>query len=239
MIVKGGFSTYGQTIGILMFKGVTPRVPGDLGHADTLDVDVCYEILDDVSFMDLVDGSSNTQASLISAAKRLESKGVKAITGDCGLLSRYQEIIASQLKIPFFSSSLILIPLIWTLQGKTGEIGIITGHTALLKKEHLEKAGVTDDIKLSIIGMENEDEFKKVVISGMPVLDTDKMEQGLMNACKCLVGKHPDVRSIVLECTNLPTYSQNLSKAFELPVYSIISLAKLISNAVKPPSFIN
>jgi len=188
--------------------------------------------------MDLVDGSNYAQDALISAAKRLESKGVKAITGDCGLLSRYQDIIASQLKIPFFSSSLILIPLIWTLQGKVGEIGLITGHTALLKKEHLEKAGITDDIKVSIIGMENEDEFKKVVMSGLPVLDTDKMELGLMNACKCLLDKHPDVRSIVLECTNLPTYSQNLSKAFNLPVYSIISLAKLISNAVKPPFFI-
>jgi len=37
-----------------MFKGVSPRLPGDLGHAETLDVNVCYEILEDVCFMDLV-----------------------------------------------------------------------------------------------------------------------------------------------------------------------------------------
>lgn len=238
MIVKGGFSSYGQLIGILMFKGVSPRLPGDLGHAETLDVNVCYEILEDVCFMDLVQGSEKTKESLIAAAKRLESKGVKAITGDCGLLSLYQQEIASELKVPFVSSSLLLLPLIWNLQGKVGEIGIITGHTYLLKQEHLIKAGVTEDMKLCIAGMESEEEFKKVVLSGGDVLDSDNMEQGLINVCTKLIEQHPDIKSILLECTNLPTYSAKINKLFDIPVYDAVSLAKLVSLAINPHTFI-
>ena len=238
MIVQGGFTTYGELIGILMFKGISPRLPGDLGYAGTLDVNVCYEILDNVRFIDLVTGSEKTKEILIAAAKRLENKGVKAITGDCGLLARYQKKIASELKVPFFSSSLLMLPLIWTLQGQVGEIGIITGHSDFLKEDHLISSGVTDEIKLCVAGMENEEEFKKVVLKGSSVLDSDKMEQGLVDVCSKLIKEHPEIKSILLECTNLPTYSAKINKIFNMPVYDIVNLAKLVSLAVNPYTFI-
>jgi len=124
------------------------------------------------------------------------------------------------------------------LQGKVGEIGIITGHTYLLKQEHLLKAGVTEDMKLCIAGMESEEEFKKVVLSGGDVLDSDNMEQGLINVCTKLIEQHPDIKSILLECTNLPTYSAKINKLFDIPVYDAVSLTKLVSLAINPHTFI-
>jgi len=238
IIVKGGYSTYGQTIGIISFQGIAPRIPGDIGHADTLDANVCYEILDDVSFMDLVNGSAHSKVALIQAAKRLEQKGVKAITGDCGLLSIYQEDIASQLRIPFFSSSLLLIPLIWSLQGMTGRIGIVTGHSAYLNEQHLAGAGIVADIPLAIFGMENESEFQKVVISGSSVLDTEKMKSEALRVCGEMLEKSPDIKSIVLECSNLPSYAHQISLQIGLPVYDITGLAKMMINAVAPPLYL-
>lgn len=238
MLVKGGFSTYGHTVGVIMFKGMAPRIAGDLGHADTLDVKVEYEIVHDVGFMDLVEENEDAKNALIAAAKRLEKKGVKAITGDCGLLSRYQKELASELEVPFFSSSLLLVPLVWTLQGRQGEIGIVTGHSRYLKREHLSGADIPESIPLVICGMEVAEEFRRVVIEGAPILDTERMEQGLVNVCSHMLGQNPDVRSIVLECSNLPTYAHKLSEAFEIPVYDVVSLTKMISHAVKPPRFI-
>lgn len=238
MLVKGGFSTYGQTIGVIMFKGTAPRIAGDLGHADTLDVKVEYEIVHDVGFMDLIEANEDAKNALIVAAKRLEKKGVKAITGDCGLLSRYQNELASELEVPFFSSSLLLVPLVWTLQGQKGKIGIVTGHSQYLRREHLSGADIPASIPLVICGMEEEEEFRRVVIEGAPILDTEKMEQGLVNACSHMLTQNPDVRSIILECSNLPTYAHKLSEVFGLPVYDIVSLAKLVSHAVKPARFI-
>lgn len=237
MIVKGGFPAYGQPVGIIVFDGVTPRVPGDIGHAGTLDFPVCYEVVDGVSFMDLVDGNERALAALIEGAKRLEAKGVKAIAGDCGLLARYQQDIAAALSIPFFSSSLILIPLIWRMQGQTGQVGVITGHSGLLKAEHLRLAGVEPGTAIAIEGMENELEFRKVVIEGHPVLDVDRMRQDTLAVARRLAHGHPAVRSIVLECSNLPTFASDIQQEIGLPVYDIVGLVKLVYNSIAAPKY--
>lgn len=237
MLVKGGFSTYGQPLGILVFKGITPRIPGDLGHAETLDCNVIYEILDNVSFMDLVNGSERTREELVVAAQRLEAKGVRAIAGDCGLLARYQHEIASVLTIPFISSSLLLIPLIWQIQGRIGKIGLITGHTELLKKEHLLGVGIPNDIPLAIGGMETVAEFVKVVINGAPELNVEGMRDGVIEVCRKLLAQHSDVRSLVLECSNLPPFAKDIYAEFKLPVYDLVGLTKLILNSVIPPEY--
>jgi hypothetical protein len=237
MVVRGGYSTYGQPVGIIMFKGVTPRIPGDLGHAATLDFPVCFEILDDVSFMNLVNGDEHAKNSLIEGAKRLEKKGVKAIAGDCGLLVRYQREIAAALSIPFFSSSLLLIPLVWSLQGQQGKIGVITGHSSLLKEEHLRLAGVTKEICLAIVGMEKEEEFHKVVIDGASELNVDNMRRGLLKVSRDLVANHPDVRSLILECSNLSSFAKDIYFEMGLPVYDIVGLARLVYNAIVPPRY--
>ena len=237
MLVKGGFSTYGQPLGVIMFKGITPRIPGDLGHAETLDYHIRYEVLDTVGFMNLVEGSERAKGELIAAAKRLEARGVRAVTGDCGLLVRYQQEIACMLKVPFFSSSLLLVPLIWQLQGKQGKIGIVTGHSDLLTQEHLHLAGIPENIPLAIAGMEKSKEFTKVVIDGAPELNVDMMKDGVLEVCRELVNKNPKVRSLVLECSNLSSFAKDIYDEINLPVYDVIGLAKLVLDAVIPPKY--
>ena len=150
--VSGGRATYGHLVGVLVFAGGTPRIPGDLAHAATLGSGVLYEILDDVSFRDLVDGSDAACDALVAGALRLQSAGVEVITGDCGLLARYQREIGAALDVPFVSSSLLLVPLVWRLQGCTGAVGVITGHSGMLAAGHLVPAGIGDDIDSSFSG---------------------------------------------------------------------------------------
>lgn len=42
---KGGYTNYGQTIGILMLDTIFPRLPGDIGNAETFDFPVKYKIV--------------------------------------------------------------------------------------------------------------------------------------------------------------------------------------------------
>jgi hypothetical protein len=37
MLVKGGFTNYGQKIGILMLETTFPRIPGDIGNVVSAD----------------------------------------------------------------------------------------------------------------------------------------------------------------------------------------------------------
>lgn len=45
MRLKGGFTNYGQDIGILMLDTIFPRIPGDIGNAKSYDFPVRYGVL--------------------------------------------------------------------------------------------------------------------------------------------------------------------------------------------------
>ena len=53
MKIPSGYSFYGQEVGVLVFRGKSPRIPGDAGHAGSFGYPVRYQIVD-CGFMDLV-----------------------------------------------------------------------------------------------------------------------------------------------------------------------------------------
>ncbi len=63
-MIKGGFSFYGQKIGVLVFTQNSPRTLGDPGHASTFDFQVHYELVNG-KFSDLINGSDEVKANLI------------------------------------------------------------------------------------------------------------------------------------------------------------------------------
>ncbi|MGB9878405.1 MAG: hypothetical protein ACPLGZ_00330 [Candidatus Pelagibacter ubique] len=235
MIFKGGHSYYGQVLGILVFESTIPRIPGDPGNALTFNFPVCYEIIEG-QFSDLVDGSEKVRENLIKAAKNLENKGVKAIIGDCGLMSIYQRDVSSNLNIPFVSSSLLLLPLIWLLHGEKGKIGIITGHSKYLQKKHLDACGA-GNIPVEIQGMEEKDEFCKVVLKGNDTLNFENMKNDVLKAVEELLKRKEGVHSILLECSNLCSFSKDIRERFRLPVYDIIAAIELIKYTIWPVNY--
>ena len=49
MIAQGGKSIYGASVGILMLDARFPRIPGDMGNAQTWPFPVHYRIVRDAS----------------------------------------------------------------------------------------------------------------------------------------------------------------------------------------------
>lgn len=68
-------------------------------------------------------------------------------------------------------SSLCQIPMIWQMIGHSGVIGVITGHSGLLRESHLRHSGWREEMELAIQGMENQPHFSEVVIRGEGSLD--------------------------------------------------------------------
>lgn len=236
-MIQGGYPFYGQKVGILVFKQKTPRVPGDPGHSGTFNYQVCYEIVEG-KFSDLIKGSEEIKRKLIEAVLKLKSRGIEAVIGDCGLMSLYQREMAGHSNIPILSSSLVLAPIIWTVMGKKGSIGILTGHSELLCKEHLVGAGINDDISYYLQGMEDEPHFSEVVIDGGDNLDIEKMKEDILNAIGKMLSKKKDINAILIECSNLATYSRDIYEKFKIPVFDIVSGAKLIEYSINPPRFL-
>ena len=169
-----GHPFYGQDVGVLVFSTVTPRAPGDAGNAASFSYPVRYEVVQG-GFADLVEGGPAIKANLLAAGQNLVNAGIKAIVGDCDMMSLYQDCLGAELGIPFAGSSLCQIPMIWQLIGRSGSIGVITGHSGLLKEAHLRASGWTEDIRLSIQGMQDEAHFDEIVIRGGLALDVDRM----------------------------------------------------------------
>lgn len=236
MKIQTGYSFYGQNIGILVFQGHSPRIPGDAGHAKTFSYPVCYEIVKG-SFTDLVEGSEKIKAELFRSCRTLMEQGVRGIVGDCGLMSLYQQELSAKLNLLFIGSSLCQIPMIWQMIGRRGSIGIITGHSDFLRKTHLLHSGWDSSISLAIEGMQTRPHFSDIVIHGGSSLDPDKMRADVLDAVNALKARTPDLKAIVLECSNLATYSFDAAQVSDLPVFDTISAANLLQYGLSPVKY--
>lgn len=236
MNIPTGFSYYGQDIGILVNASQAPRIPGDAGHATTFAYPVRYQITG-TTFLDLVEGSDETRAKILSAAQSLKDAGIRGIVADCGLMSLYQEDVAREIGIPFVGSSLCQISMVWQLIGRSGTIGILTGHSQFLRETHLRRSGWNEAIPLAIEGMECQSHFSEIVIQGGQNLDPAMMRENVLAAAKNLSARTPDLKALILECSNLASYSRAVAQALNIPVFDTVSAANLLQYSLVPPKF--
>ena len=104
MHLYGGYTNYGQNIGILMLDTRFPRIPGDIGNAKTYPgIPIRYRVVRNAR-ADRIMGQDPDPSLLqpfIDAAKELEAEGCRAITTSCGFLAKFQkELAASALYLP-------------------------------------------------------------------------------------------------------------------------------------------
>jgi len=219
--ITGGLTSYGHMAGILMSDSTIPRIPGDPGHAETFPFPVIYEVLEKFPFQDLVDISKAHIDILITCAKALENRGVRLVAADCGLFGPFQEDLKKHLQVPFIGSAVDLVPLLQRHLPRGRKVGILTGDTRIFKPAHLTASGVAPG-SVVITGMENSEEFNRVVIQRSRTLNPDKMRQGVLEAADAFIGQ--EVEAVVLECTNLISFRSNLQERLRKPVYDLVTL---------------
>jgi Asp/Glu/Hydantoin racemase len=231
--VQGGFNQYGFTVGILMLDTRFPRIPGDMGNAATFPFPVRYQRVPGAS-PDLVvrRGAAGLLPAFVEGARQLEHEGVGAITTNCGFLVKYQREIAGSVKVPVFTSSLLLVPLVHRLLPRGTRVGIMTVNAGSLTQEHLDGAGIGADIPLAVVGMETEKEFTRVMLGNEMVLDVDVAREEHVRVARRLVNDHPDIGAIVLECTNMPPYAADIQRETGLAVFDIVSLVTMVHNGL-------
>jgi Asp/Glu/hydantoin racemase len=236
MKIQTGQAFYGQDIGVIVFENTAPRIPGDAGHAASFGYPVRFEIVKG-NFSKLLDYDEEVRQDLLNACHKLKRLGIRGIISDCGMMGLYQDSFGAELGIPFLGSSLCQIPMVWQMIGRGGSIGILTGHSDLLSEKHLRASGWTSDIKLSIQGLQDESHFNEIVIKGGHNLNPDRMNMDICNAARKLMNKTPDLRAIIMECSNIGSFSRNVSDLSGLPVFDTISAANLLAYSLRPPIY--
>jgi len=232
-MVKGGFATYGAVAGIIMLDSLIPRIAGDPGHAQTFPFPVLHAVAEGLPFSDLVGGSFEHVGAAIAAAKGLEAQGVSFIAADCGLFSLFQERVAKELSIPFIGSSLRLVPLLASFLPPPRSVGILTGDAGMLSSIHLGPAGV-DPARAVIRGMEAATEFRKVVIERGLELEPDVLRREVGEVAAALAadarGEGRPLGAVVIECTNLASFREEIQDRAGVPVYDLVSLVELYAS---------
>ena len=231
--VRGGFNQFGFTVGILMLDTRFPRIPGDMGNATTFPFPVRYHRVTGASPDRVVrKGAEGLLPNFVEGARALEREGVGAITTNCGFLVKYQREMAAAVSVPVFTSSLLLVPLVHSMLAPGRRVGVMTVNSVSLGPEHLAGAGIGPDIPLAVAGMEGEKEFTRVMLGDELELDPELCREEHVRVARRLVGEHPDIGAIVLECTNMPPYTADIQRETGRPVFDVTTLVRMAHDAL-------
>ncbi len=231
--MHGGKPIYGAAVGILVLETRFPRIPGDMGNADTWPFPVLYKVVPDASPDRVVrHQAAGLLDNFISAGQQLVAAGADGITTNCGFLALFQEELSSALQVPVASSSLMQVPLVERMLPPGQRCGILTISSSTLTSEHLYKAGCRPDTPVG--STPSAGEFSQTILKNKLGLDIELARRENIDAAKNLVEKNPTVRAIVLECTNMVPYSMDIRAATGMPVFSIYSFVNWFQQGLTP-----
>lgn len=230
-VTRKSQSWYGEQIGILILDAAYPCVPGNVGNATTYDFPVRYQEVRGASIDRLLNQRDPAlKEAFVEAALDLQSRGVKAITGACGFMAYFQKEVAEAVEIPVLLSSLMQIPFMHAIGG--GTVGIITANASRLTPRHFEASNIPSHIPLAIAGMEDQKEFRESILEERGTLDSAQIEREVTEVARRLVAENPDVRTILLECSDLPPYAHAVQAATGRPVFDFITMINHVQHSV-------
>jgi hypothetical protein len=232
-IALGGKALYGARVGILMLETRFPRIPGDMGNAETWPFPVLYKVVPGATPRQVVcNKAEGLLDAFVAAAEQLVRLGADGITTTCGFLSLYQREIAAHVGVPVATSSLMQIPFIERVLPPGKRVGILTISAASLTADHLQAAGA--DPATLVVGTDEGSEFTRVIINDEERLDVAAAEQDILAAGDVLIGSHSDIGAVLLECTNMVPYARALSERVRLPVFSIYTFVTWFHSGLVP-----
>ncbi len=219
-------------LGILMLQTRFPRLPGDIGHPQSFPVPTRRLVVGGATADKVVRDAAGLAASgllrdFVDAARRLETAGALAITTSCGFLALFQRELQAAVGVPLVTSSLMLLPL---LLAREGQVGLLTISAASLGSEHLAAAGVPGERfgDVMIEGLPPSGEFAGTMLGDRPQMDVEKAAAEVVAAALNLQHRAPQLRTLVLECTNMPPFAAQIERATGLRTLSLLQCEALL-----------
>ena len=234
-VVRGGRAVYGASVGMLLLETRFPRIPGDGGNAGTWPFPMLYRIVGGATPDRVVRDRGGIVDAFAAAARELVAIGADGITTNCGFLVLCQDRLARECGVPVAASSLLQVPWVERLLPPERRVGVLTVEASSLTPRHLECAGARPDTPVE--GTEGGAEFTRVLLGDEPELDVARAREDVVVAALRLVERHRDVGAIVLECTNMPPYASEISRATGLPVYDFYSFVCWFQAGLRPHAF--
>ena len=226
-------------LGILRLDYDYPPAPGDIDSPLSYDYKVIYRVVPGLTFQmcQLNALTPEVEHQLILAVEWLTARGVSGITGDCGFMMYLQERLRQHelTHVPVFMSALAQLPAVCCGYSAHEHIAIFTANSetlAPMKELISDECGVdVQTERFIIVGCEDVPGFEAVA-RGEKV-DVAFVTPGMVAKARQVVQEHPEVRAILMECTEMPPYSDALRQATGLPVFDAITCCNFFMSGVQ------
>lgn len=219
-----------------------PPAAGDIDCPGSYGYDVLFRVIPGLTFQMAQAGKMTpaVERSFRAGIQWLEKKGAVGITGDCGFMMAFQPIARDVATVPVFMSSMVQSPMISVAFDKYDKILILTANSRTLKPQKeclLSHCGFdVDDSRFLIIGCQDVPGFDAVEKG--EAVDVEHVTPGIVKMVGDVIKRQPTIRALLLECTELPPYSDALRQSTQLPVWDAITNADFfISASMDNPRF--
>jgi len=209
-----------------------PRLPGDIGHPAAFPVPVRRKVVAGAVPREVVRSAASLRASglhvvFVDAVRQLEAEGAGAITTSCGFLVLLQHELQAAVRVPVVSSSLCLLP---ALLAQAPRVGVLTINAEALGPDYLLAAGVPPARlpDVAVEGVDPQGAFAGAILGNLPQLDREAAEREVVGAARRLASREPQLRTVVLECTNMPPYAAAIERATGLATKSLLDARPLL-----------
>ena len=237
-----GRNVFGLTIGLVQMRVNLPMIPGNMGNATTFDFPMLYREMNAENVFDVMANppSQNFTDAIVEAAQWLELQGVKAIMGNCGFFGSYQKVVKARINVPFFSSSLMMLPMMVQSMPRNRKVGVITANGPILKKvQAIENCGLSLEDKenrIVVMGCEEYPEFATGIMANTGRYNPTRVEREIVSVAERMLVANNDIGAILLECTELSPHAVAVQQAVRLPVWDYTTLTNWIySGCVRRP----
>jgi hypothetical protein len=222
----------GGLLGVVMLETRFPRPPGDAGHPATFGRPVRHRVVPGAFPRSVVTSAaalrgSGLDALFVSAVRALAHEGAQAITTSCGFLVLLQAELQAAVRMPVVTSSLLQLP---ALLEREAQVGVLTISAEHLGDEHLLAAGVPPARLRDVIvqGTDPAGAFAAPILGDAAAIDFAAAEADLVAAARSLQVRAPQLRTVVLECTNMPPHARALARATGWQLKSLLTAPGLV-----------
>jgi Asp/Glu/hydantoin racemase len=231
---------FGENVGLLVLRPWYPCVntPGHQANMQTYHFPVRLKFVeqpfDDLPFHESPDSNRGWNVKQWQrCAQELQEEGVRAIVAGCGLTGMIQSHLQSVVEIPIFTSTLLYVPEIVAALPEGKRLGVITVGESFLRGHDnalFSECGIDEDtMPLAIAGMYESEWADEWITMAAENYDPDVVGGALVKVAKKLVADYPDTGSILIECTDMPPWSDAVREATGLPVFDPVDMVRRVN----------
>jgi hypothetical protein len=213
------------TVTVIQLDTNFPRVPGDVGCAETYcgDIEILRVPNATVGQIVSVDPASIHIAPFEEA---LSTARGDVIVTSCGFLSFWQTHLAARTDRPFISSALTALPELCDMYAPE-DILTVAFDADILNEAHFGPH------QTDVIGLLADMHLRQVIANNLSQLDIALARQEITDYVRAK--RMPHHKHILLECTNLPPYKDAIGTATNLPITDILTCIEAARpNTVRP-----